>query len=425
MDNLENIGDEFVDSIICGTGRAFVIMKENPDVDFSELIIKAAVFNFAYDAQCESGRADYVFRFIKKSKQKDKIIKAVLKKLITKKDDGYGLTQMFDLAILFYKSGYENAKTAMLKRLETDYLDGSDMSREEQVADFFGIEGLLKIAEIQGKRISENDEIIEDSYIVDDFQKKNRNLDVYQILENESKNNQYIKKYLDMILANKFQTYRRKKRKELTYEVVKSRIENEEFFTIYKQAFDLSEDEVKQLANDFLKEKRQDKQISYLRFFSRRQFPFDYQPIFKIASRRKEDRLTGNALDALSFFQGNDIRELCINKIQTLKNPCNYLKLLKNNYKEDDYKMLLEIINRSDNYEFIHSLNFGICEIYQSNSTAECKEPLELIYKKMNCGICRQDIVNTLLKNNVLSDNILKELQYDSDEYVRKIYRKK
>ena len=425
MNNLENIRSEFFNSIICGTGRAFTILKENLNIDFSDLIINAAIYNYAYDAQCEGSRANYIFQFIKKSKQKDKIIKTVLKKLTTKKDNGYGLTQTVDLAILFYKSGYENARTAILKRLETDYIDGSDMSREIQITAFFGVEGLLKIAEIHGKRIFEDNEIIEDSYVVDNFQKENKSLDVYQILKNESESNQYIRKYLDTILANKFKPFRRKKKKKLTYEILKKRIENENHIFILSQANDLSNEEVERLANDFLKEKRHDKQISYLRFFSQRQFPFDYQPILKIANRRKEDLLTENALVALSLFAGKDIRELAINKIQTLKNPCNYLVLLKNNYKENDYKMLLEIINRSDNYDFIHSLNYGIRETYQSNSTTECKEPLELMYKKMNCSICRQDIVNILSENNVLPDNILNELQYDNDEEIRKIYCKK
>ena len=95
------------------------------------------------------------------------------------------------------------------------------------------------------------------------------------------------------------------------------------------------------------------------------------------------------------------------------------------NYQKGDNQILLEIANRSEDYDFIHSIVFGFIDIYRANSTIQCKEPLENIYNKMNCGLHRKDIVNLLADNNVLSDKILKEIQYDSFDDLRKLYRQK
>ena len=94
----EDIKQQFFNSLKRGTGEAFLILKGNPTIDFSDLIFKGAITNYSYDNQSEGSRANYIYRFIKKSKQKDKIVKAVLTKLQSEKKDFWGLDQMCDLA---------------------------------------------------------------------------------------------------------------------------------------------------------------------------------------------------------------------------------------------------------------------------------------------------------------------------------------
>jgi hypothetical protein len=60
-------------------------VKDNPNIDFSNQIIKGALNIYAYDGQSEGNRAQYIFDIISISNQKDKIHKAVLKGLSTGK----------------------------------------------------------------------------------------------------------------------------------------------------------------------------------------------------------------------------------------------------------------------------------------------------------------------------------------------------
>ena len=74
MNDTANIKRHFFDSLKRGTGEAYILLKENRHIDFSDLIIKGAIKNYSYDNQSEGSRADYIYRLIRNSKQKDKIV---------------------------------------------------------------------------------------------------------------------------------------------------------------------------------------------------------------------------------------------------------------------------------------------------------------------------------------------------------------
>ena len=251
-------------------------------------------------------------------------------------------------------------------------------------------------------------------------------MSVYAELAKASKKNKFIEAYHKSILENKWTFSRRRKFTKFSYELVKEKIESNKLRVIsVDRANDLSVEEVEKLANELLAEKGKPKQELYLRFFSKRKFPFDYHPILKIASGKNpaRTRLIEFSVDALKYFSGKDIRQLALAKLEAQKNPYKYLDLLVSNYKKGDNKLLNEIVNRSDNYDFIHSIGFGYLDIFEANKTKECREPLETIYKKMNCGLCRKNVIKILLDNNVLSDTIRQEIKFDSYEGVRKLYK--
>ena len=162
-----------------------------------------------------------------------------------------------------------------------------------------------------------------------------------------------------------------------------------------------------------------------MRFFTKRRFPFDYHSLLKIAAGKNpvKTRLIEFSAGALKYFSGKDIRQLALDKLKSQKTPHIYLNLLVSNYKKGDYNLLSEILNRSDSHDFIHSIGFGYFDIYQANKTKECLQPLEAIYNKKNCGLCRKRVIQLLVDNNVLSDKIRQEIKFDSNQEVRKLYK--
>jgi len=127
----------------------------------------------------------------------------------------------------------------------------------------------------------------------------------------------------------------------------------------------------------------------------------------------------------LKYFSGEDIREFAIRKLENIKIPDIYTNLLLSNYQKNDCKLLKQIVDRTDDEDRIHGLVWSYIKIYEANRTYECKEPLEAIYDKLNCGICRQDIVKIMIENNVLSDKINEEIKYDCMEETRMLYKER
>jgi hypothetical protein len=421
------IQERFRSSIERGTGEAHLILKENLDIDFSRFIIKASIRNCAYDPQCEGDRSIYLSELISISPQKEAIIEELLKILLNKRSDDWGLVQLFELVRLFAEDGNLKAREILLKRFEKNSKPSYQFAGQHSIIALEGISGLIKVAEIRGKILMQDKEDWEDSWVIDDFQSANRRLKVYDILEKEAKSNVYIKTYLDSVKNHIWSLPKRQKRKKYSYKVLNEKIKTGPLRGVLEKVkIDLSERDIKRLADDFLRENDRKKQESYLKIFEHIKYPYHYHHILDIAKGKdsKEDRCKYFALEALRHFEGEDLRRYAVQKINKLKNPSLYLPLLVSNYREGDHKMLASIAERNNNYDAIHSIVCGLIDIYIANPTPECKEPLEAMYNKLNCGIHREDVIRILKSNGVLSNKIEEELQYDSYTEIRKLARK-
>jgi len=417
------VRQRFKNAIKRGTGETHLLMKVNPKIDFSSDIIKAALTNLSYDNQSEGSRADYVFELIELSNQKEKIRQVILKALATERQDTWALDQLFDLAAKFANQGDNEAKKAIYKRYYKKTIQGSEWVGQDAILEIDGLEGLKHIAETKGKIILKDPEEWEDSWTVDYFQEQNPIIKVYQELEKASKSNKFIKAYLDTIKKHKSK-FQKRERPKYNYEIVTEKINNKAIVPLPPAgAKELSKADIKKIADDFLKETDRLKLEKYMRVFDRVKFPYDYKPLLKLAKgkNKKDDRLVEYATGALKYFSGADIREFAIEKLKKVKIPSDYLDLLVSNYKKGDFKLLTEIIARCKNEHDIHSLVDGIINIYKTNKTKECKEPLEAVYDKLTCGIHRADIIKILIENKVLSTRLKNEIKYDSYEEIRKL----
>ena len=361
------------------------------------------------------------------SGEKDKILLAIYEVLKTESDDDWSTEQAFDIAAIFAKEGDERAKKAVYESYYKYAMDGADWAGQDAIIEIDGLKGLLYVAETKGKYLMENPENWEDSFFVDNFQKENPSIDVYDELRKAAQKNSYIKKYLETIEQHKFAVYKpsKDKKEKYDYQYVKDRFKNK-YLGIGPRIFEkLQKKDLKKLADDFLKETKRSKQEKYLRIFAHVKFSYDFQPILELAKTKgsKKDRLVEFAVEALQFFKSKDIRQFAVEILPVTNEPDIYTNLLIGNYKKGDWKLLKSIAEKYKNDDIIHSLGISYIDIYKANPTKEGKEPLEVIYDKMTCGLHRTDLVRILIENDVLSDKIMNEIQFDSKERTRELYR--
>jgi hypothetical protein len=419
------IKQKFKSAVKRGTGEAHFLIRDNPKVNFSNYIIKAALTNLSYDAQSEGSRANYIFELIELSNQKKKIRKAILNGLAAEKHDTWALDQLYDLTALFAKQGDKEAKKAIYKRYSKKKTEGSEWLGETAIIDLDGLKGLKYIAKNKGKIIEKYPETRDDSRLIDSFNEINPTINAYEELKNASKTNRLISAYLSAINKNKDEL-KKTQRPPLTYKIIKDRINNNATFVVPSLWIkELANEDIIKLANDFLKENNRLKLEKYLQVFGKVKYPYNYAPLLTLAKSKvkKNDRLVEFAVEALKYFSGDDIRLFAIEKLEKVKIPHQYLGLLVANYKNGDGDLLTRIVERCKNEHDIHALVDGFVDIYQANATTECKKPLEAIYDKLTCGIHRNDIIKILIANNVLSTQLKKEIQFDSYFPTRELWK--
>lgn len=187
----------------------------------------------------------------------------------------------------------------------------------------------------------------------------------------------------------------------------------------------LDSSQIDQIAQRLLTEKNTANKEKLLRVFRKHKFPFGCDLILKFAKRRKFDDLKEHALRALIYFKDDRVREFALANLPRTITPDFYTDLLILNYHRDDHRLLSDIARKFTNEHIIHSITGSYIKIYEKNRTANCKEPLEILYSKLTCGVCRYKLVKILYDNNALSEAINNELKYDSYKETRKFAQSK
>lgn len=423
---------QFLHALHLGTGQAMLLMRAHPELDFSAPLIYAACHQLANDPQSEGSRAVYLFALIKRSRQRAMIVAKVLQTLKTKKHDYWALDQLCDLALLFWRAGIPGAREAFLARFEKNLFDGFEFCGTEQILRMEGVPGLLRLATINGRLLAEDRDETE-RWHVDEFQQKNKAIDVYAVLEQAAQGDADIRRYLDALNKEDPIVFGRRSRRKprvipLSYEAVQERIHrpgrNVGFNAERAMAMDAAVAE--QLARDFLAEPDPLKQAKYLKLFGVRPYPLDLAPLFKLARKKisGKSRLVPNAIAALGHFASDEIRRFALEKLASEHKPDEYILLLRCNLQQEDMPLLLRVIERSDDFDYIHGLIADLLKVFHANPHIDCSAPLLAMYARMNCGLHREDLLTLLHERHALPPSILPELQFDSYDEVRALYRK-
>lgn len=415
----------FRKSIRCGNGKAYLLLKKYPEIDFTNEIIKAANINYAYDGQSEGSRTEYILQFIKALKPKSvaKIKKSLLNSLFSEHDDTWDLNQLFGI-LSFFGAKDKKIKKAIYTRFKQTPILSSVWLGEDAIIKMDGKKGVIFLAEFYGKCLVKDPENWFNDYLINNFDKENPKQNIKDALAEAALSNRYIDTYLNNIKdTRKRWNTNLKNRKAWTYQRILEHITNDTltippFFIIRR----LTQQELKKIAL-LLSEDPSKKTIQKLLLvFTLVKYPGNKLDIKKFLSKEYSKSIRENAYEAMQFFKDKELRLYAIKKLQTTKQPGKHLKTFISNYKSGDYKIISKIVKKFNNEHTIENIAISLCDVYTKNRTTECKKPLVALYNKMNCAIHRNSILNILQKNSVLPKHILKEMQYDSEEDTRKLY---
>jgi hypothetical protein len=417
--DIELLKREFLNSAKRGTGEACIIIRNYPEIDFSKELRKVCLRNFSYDGQCESSRAPYLFDLISHSEKQEKIKVAIIKKLAVEERDTWSLVQLFDLAKIFAQQGEQDARDAIYNRYLNRPINGSDWAGYDQILELDGLEGLYYVAEKIGRTIETNPDGFVVDYIPDQFQKNNG--DVMDKLESAAATNHYIGFFLSKVKKANIDQANYKREIEVFSDAIEEVLKTKAKPYLINKKWNNAE--LDKISMQLMIEKDKSKQTKLLLPFNKNKFPGDARFILQLATKHPSERneLGRNAINALRNIESASVRDFAIERILTDSKPDRFTGILKLNYKNGDYKLLTNLVEKTDNADVIESLTIQYVSIFNHNKTSECREPLEALYNKMTCGIHRTDIVKILMDNGVLSVKIRDEIKYDCNSDTRQL----
>ncbi|WP_191015990.1 hypothetical protein [Treponema zioleckii] len=248
-----------------GRGKAFLIFKENQQLNFSKAVLDLCLHNYAYDPQCEGDRSEYALQFFRElnQEQKNAVVLSITELLERYKiSDDWDCLHFFITAAKISKEGFSKVGNILLKRFEEcDDYELLHSFASESIIELLGFEGLAKVAEKRGEAFLHDKEIAEDDYLfysvhgLDGEQAK-------KMLAERAKSNEKIRAFLTRIeeTTKEREAYQKQKESlESAFEQVKALIKKNTIVP-RKLRKALSDDEVKYFAKKLLEQKNTKKE---------------------------------------------------------------------------------------------------------------------------------------------------------------------
>ena len=411
----------FSDVLQKGLGRAFDYVKQQDKLQIREELLNACLHNLAYDPQCESSRAEWLFELIcltgDSNFYRERIFHA-----LPRAEEFWDLKQLYDLVLIWAKQGDEKAREIIYTTFKQQDFNESWLGGKQIIA-LDGIKGLLAVAEIVGGRPLKNDKSWEDDSLIIQASKHHDASEVWSALEREALNNSRIKAYLDAVKSQQKRrnSYIKKDRKISFADVIK-RIEQQRISSYILSRFgrDADEYDIEKIFARLLLERRKEQLLRYLYVFRKRAFPRLDRILFDLATS-DDNQIQSAAITALANNTDNSIGSFAIKLIQKQPNSIDNggLKLFINNYQTEDFQIIGSVLNESHNIDTRHRIGMDLMKIIDRYKTPELINYSIWIYENTPCTYCRRSILKILIKLQQVPSAIIKECSQDCSPEIR------
>lgn len=412
------IQDVVSNSLKKGTGRALLIIKDNQSTDFSEIIFNACIEDLGYDPQCEGDRAEYLYEIIQASKQSSLLERKLTEKISSEEIEGWDLTQLFAIVKIFAANGNRTARTKLYEKFRLYRCEAYQAAGiSETLIDLNGLEALKFIAEIRGKELLESISDWDDNYSLNYTKEIILESNPLEYLKQIAIDNQYVQAYLNKIEECE-QSRSNLPKVAWTYETIKAKIQrNKSMYGLRRWG---DPDVMLRIAEDFVNEADTEISKKYLKAFRYYKFPLDFKHL--IPFTKDSDELVRHcSLEALSYFENSDVREIALNNLNHRIDIGSSLKILANNFQEQDYKLIEQVIVEEKDDDDFHYLIGKVNDICEKNQTKFSLNALQTCYQRGHCSICRKTTVEIMLHNQILPNWIREEAAYDCNFELRKL----
>lgn len=415
--------DQFAKEIKKGTGKAIILMKENPDVDFSEEIFQACIKNLDYDPQCSGSREEYLYEMIcmlgKKAEFEDRLIERLLDPDL----DDWGWVQITGIAKFMALDGNSKARDVIYRQFKELMQEGeASFSCAEVIIDIDKLSGLLFVVEMWGRHLKDTGKEEEYDFLIKHAEDVVEDIDPWEYLESRSRNNEHIQYYLQAVKNEKFASKnRRNKYTPPSYMDVMKQIESDKKYH-YIRVKGMDAADVEKLAMDFQKESNEERIEKYLKIFKFVKYPFDHKDILKYTLSDNDD-VCAEAIRALANFKNDDVRKLIDRNLENEAYLAETFYLLEKNYLPSYIERIEYLLKNEKDPDVGHSINMSLEDLTKAFPSKDFSKALLIAYKRGYCAMCRERFVEAMIRLQVLPDWIVEEAIYDCNMGIRNLIK--
>lgn len=424
---------EFKEAMLRGHGRCIFAVRQEPE-KFRDLVLWACQRNIAYDAQSEGTRSWYVYTMVMAYPDPEVFIHAAAKSLRKyRPNNGWGLLHLSELLMFFAMDGYDAARQAVEEKYRE--LLANMYQRKHRPLELFpalsDLEQLGLVLSVDRRSFLR---------IAGDFGRLYREKGYMEDGDFPwffaSKAEKYKKSMLraartDADIAcfmEREQAYLEKQHKLWAQQKENSSEALTGLRLARWIATKADTETVKHYARIYQAQTDPILRTQALEAFSRCPYPGDPTPI--IADAQSDcNQLQQAAWNALEHIRHPAVRRFALDSVTTQNRSLETFSLLITNYQPEDSQLLrqllLAIIDRKDPDD-IHWAGLDVYRAFCKNSgIPHPKQLLPLLYECNPCSYCRQTALRHLAQHQMLTQEMLKECLYDSNQDIRRMAERK
>jgi hypothetical protein len=431
--------NDFSAALRHGRGRAFLYVQKFGLGGVADAVLSACLKDQAYDRQCESSRAPWLYRMFKNSPEYPAFSSAICSALATETEI-YDLEQLCELAEIMAKDGNESAGIALRTRVLGQELAGWGTFGYEALVKLDGMSAVVEFARRFGKVLMDDprenvpplevlasspDLLAQAQTELALLAKTDDAINVY--LEEESTNAGPAASSPTLTKEQREAQRRDRVRAESSIEGILADAAAGvgdypgRYMNFGKYA---TEDELHVILRRLSIETEDKALVRMLWTFRRRPLP-DLN--FRIWALTESENADVRAAVWSALAQNCDPRvgELARTKLRSpevLEDDPDVLGLLIRNYRPADEVLAMSALSRlTPDDDNAHRLGSIILDIIKENDAPGFAEMVRWVYETNPCTICRHSAVEWLVKNDGMLPAIVAECLYDAEEDIQKL----
>lgn len=437
---------EFEYAMKRGLGRCVLEFRDNEDIEkFRDIVLKGCLNNYSYDTQCEGTRSEYMY--VLQSYYGDTYFEEkIIEKFSGKITNIWLFDHLANLLYLFADDGSKKAYEAMLCKYDHIYTrlrKNTSRNTWEQLewlcvwlVTLEGYERFKKVILDLADYYERKNE--PEPYCFDWFWSASKNycdenMMEQFIMESNRKGIQIFEDSLsDFVYKRKKEGEEQLKEekhkpevptlKQLIEECNRKSDSNRMIYLRKRFIFraHATDRQVKELAEMIVQiENNKSLQAGLLRVFFKRAFPLDVGYLIGYAEDENKV-LREAAMEALSMVKDERVREYAYGLIQEKRSLEYALGMLFCNYRKEDDGVILKLLKKQRVcYQdgVWHGVFSDALDWLEANPDAPV-EAVYYLYERTLCSCCRAWIVELMIDRGIMTEDIRRECEYDSNSDV-------